>query len=100
MSLNLDEQMIADLTGSGLFNSLEEKRDSICLDKNLWTFQQQRFVLNDLLIEKKMFLIVCGFNKKFCSMIKNGLQKNQVHKDLLVCVEERYNGFEIVRKLF
>ena len=33
-------------------------------------------------------------------MIKNGLQKNQVHKDLLVCAEERYNGFEIVRKLF
>ena len=40
MSLNLDEQMIADLTGSGLFNSLEEKRESICLDKNLRTFQQ------------------------------------------------------------
>ena len=85
--------------GSAFFNRLKEKQESLYLDLNLSTFQRQCFLINDLLIEKKMFLRVHELRKKFRYLVKKVLQKNQVQQDLSACFEEPSNGFEIVGKL-
>ena len=55
-------------------------------------------MINDLLIKKK--LKVCEVRKKYHYLIKKVLQnKNDVQRDLLACVEQRFNGSKILSKL-
>ena len=68
--------------------------------KSLSTFQAQWNVVNDLLMTKRSFLRVYELRKKFCYLIKKVPKtKNVVKRDLSAFIEERFNGFEIVRKL-
>ena len=56
--------------------------------------------MNDLLMTKRLFLRVYELRKKFCYLIKKVPKtKNIVKRDLSAFIEERFNGFEIVRKL-
>ena len=51
-------------------------------------------------MEKKLFLGVYEFRKKFRSLIKKILKgKNTAQRELSACVEERFNGFGLVKKL-
>lgn len=71
---------------------------SLPLDLSLLIFQEHCHVINDLLIKKK--LKVCEVRKKFHYLIKKVLQnKNDVQRDLLACVEQRFNGSKILSKL-
>lgn len=45
-------------------------------------------------------MCVYELRKKFHYLIKKGKKKNEVQKYLSACVEEQFNGFEIVKKLF
>ena len=48
-----------------------------------------------MLMEKKLFLRVYEFRTKHCYLIK----KNTAQRELSTCVEERFNGFGLVKKL-
>ena len=51
-------------------------------------------------MEKKLFLRVYEFRKKFHNLIKKILKgKNTAQRELSACVEERFNGFGLVKKL-
>ena len=51
-------------------------------------------------MEKSLFLRVYELKKKFRYLIKKlPKSKNSVKPDLLDCVEERFNGFHIIRQL-
>ena len=82
------------------FEELKGKRDTFQLDLNSLTFYMQCHVINDILMNKKLFLRVYKLWKKFRYLIKKVPQKKNIaQRDLLACVEERFNGFDITRKL-
>ena len=51
-------------------------------------------------MEKNLLLRVYGFRKKFCYLIKKIPRgKNTVQRERSACVEEHFNGFNLVKKL-
>ena len=95
-----DENLLAEDFGRNFFDELKEKKESLRLGLSLSTFQAQCHVTNDLLINKRLFLRVYELRKKFRYLIKTIPQKkNVVQRELSTCFEERFNGFEIIRKL-
>lgn len=60
-------------------------------------FEWQSPQVNNLLLEKNLFLGVYKLRKKFRYLIKKYPSKNEVVRDLLAYVEERFNGFDIVK---
>lgn len=77
-----DGQVIVDMMGSGFFDRLKEKQESLYLNLNqLSTFQRQCFVINDLLIEKKKCFWKCiSSRKKFRFLINKVPQRIQSKK--------------------
>ena len=51
-------------------------------------------------MSKNLFLRVYELRKKFCYLIKK-MPKGKIiiQKDLSACVETRFNGFELVRRM-
>ena len=85
--------------GEIFFKKLKPKKESLQFYLNLCTFETQCQVVNDLLMEKKLFLRLYEFRKRFCYLIKKVSKgKNTAHRKLSVCAEERFNGFGLVKK--
>lgn len=70
-----DEKEIESVIGSEFFARLKEKQDELYLDLNISIFQQQCLVINNLLLEKNLFLSVYELRKKFHYLIKKGKKK-------------------------
>ena len=94
-----DKERLKNVLGCDFMEELNEKRDSLFLELNLFTFEQQCQMLNDLLMDKKLFLKVSELKKKIRYLNKKTRPKNLAQKNLSACVEEGFNGFEIVKKL-
>ena len=95
-----DRAKLIEVFGRNSFEKLEAKKESLCLDLSLSTFQPQCHVINDLLMNKNLFLRVHECRKMFRYLFKKVPQnKNVVQTDLSAYVEGRFNGFDIVRKL-
>ena len=90
-----DKEVLEGVLNLEFLRCLEDKREGPYLDLNLNTFQRPCKEINDLLIEKKLFLRVYELRKKFRYLIKKGRQKNEVQRDLSASIEAQYNGFEI-----
>ena len=84
-----DREVLESVLGKDFLSCLERKREGLYLDLNLNTFERQCQEINDLLLEKKLFLRVLELKKKCRYLIKKGPQKNNVQRDLSNCVEER-----------
>ena len=80
--------------------SSKSKKKSLQLDLSLSTFETQCHVVNDLLMSKNLLLRAYELGKKFHYLTKKLPQgKNIIQKDLSVCVEIDFNGFELVRRI-
>ena len=86
--------------GTMFLEQLDEKTPELFLDLNIQTLERQSHTINDLLLSKNLFLRVFEQRKKFKYMIKKSPTKNKVKRELYSCVEERFNGFQVVRHLF
>ena len=91
---NLETVLVADL-----LSTLEKKGEGLYLDLNLNTSERQCQEINDPLVEKNLFLRVYEMRKKIKFLIRKCHTKNEVKRELSACIEERYNGFDIVRNL-
>ena len=95
-----DKQKLADVIGQEIFDKLESKKEFLQLDLSLVTFEAQCHLVNDLLMSENLFLRVYELRKKFCYLIKKVPKgKNTITKELSSCVEERFNGFQLVKRL-
>ena len=95
-----DEEKLCQVLGQDFFEKLKSKKESLQPDLSLYTFEAHCHVVNDLLMEKKIFLRVYEFRKKFRYLIKKMSKgKNTPQRDLSACVEERFNSFQLVKKL-
>ena len=82
--------------GKDFYDRLKDKNLELVLDLKLSHFQRQCHGSNNFIFEKKeFFLRVYKPKIKFRYIIKKGHQKNNVQRDLLACVKDRFNGFEI-----
>ena len=82
------------------FDKLESKKEFLLLDLSLPTFETQCHVINNLLMSENLFLRVYELIKKFYYLIKKlPKDKNSIAKELSACVEERFNGFSLWKRL-
>lgn len=82
------------------FDKLESKKEFLLLDLSLVTFETQCHVINNLLMSENLFLRVYELIKKFYYLIKKlPKDKNSIAKELSTYVEERFNGFSLVKRL-
>ena len=77
-----NREILESILGPEFLNCLEEKREGLYLDLNLNTIERQRQEINNLLIEKKLFLRVYELKKKFRYLIKKGPQKKTKFKEI------------------
>ena len=95
-----DEEKLREVLGQDFLEKLKSKTKSLQFDLSLCTFETQCQVVNDLLIEKKLFLQVYKFRKKFRYLIKKKKKgKNAAQRELPACIEDRFNGSELVKRL-
>ena len=95
-----DNDKFLQIFGENFLSKLHLLKPELKLNLCLSTFETQYHIINDLLMEKNLFLRFYELRRKFRYLIKelpNG--KNSVKRDLLACVEEPFNGFHIIRQL-
>ena len=62
------------------------------------TFENQCNDINEILMEKNLFLRVYKKRNKFCYLIRKPTTgQNSVIRNLSLCVVERYNGYQVVK---
>ena len=67
------------------------------LDLDIIHFENLCRQINHILNKNNLFLRVFELKDKFCSLIKQDLDKKNVIRDLSSCITKKYNGFHIVR---
>ena len=78
---------------SKMFLLKEEMR----LDLDIIHFENQCHQINHILNKNNLILRVFELKGKFCSLIKQDLDKKNVIRELSSCITKKYNGFHIVR---
>ena len=74
-------------------------RDQLVLNLDIKSFERQCQLINDILIEKDLFLRVYEARKKFRYVIKKSHDKNEIKQDIFVC-RATFNGFDIICHMF
>lgn len=68
------------------------------LDQSREHLFQKCHVTNDFLEERELFLSVCERRDKFHYIVKKGTQgKNSAISDLWSCVQQKFNGYDILK---
>ena len=99
-NFDFDQSRLVEVFGETFIDELQGKNEMFQLDLNPSSFQIQCHVINDILKDKILFLWVYELRKKFHCLIKKvPPKKNVVQRDLLTCVEKRFNDFNIVRRI-
>ena len=88
-----DDEKLKEVLGTDFIQKISEIKNDIVLDINMDAFEQKMHLVNDLLFEKQMFLRLYEKKTKFRYLLKKGHDQNEVQKDVLSCIEQRYNGF-------
>ena len=81
-----DGTTLKDVVGEEFYKEFFSKKDSLCLDLNLATFEHQCHKINNLLIEKYLLLRVYELKKKLRYLIKRDPLQNKVRQDLSACM--------------
>ena len=86
--------------GEKCLSKLQLLKPELKLNLCLSTFEIQCHIINDLLIEKNLFLRAYELRKKIRYLIKKLPKgKNSVKRNLSACAEEHFSGFYIIRQL-
>ena len=81
-------------------SKLQLLKPELKLNLCLSTFEIQCYIINDLLIEKNLFLRDYELRKKIRYLLEKLLKgKNSVKRNLSASAEERFSGFHIIRQL-
>ena len=88
--------MKKDIDNDKLYDALSAAKEKLRLDLDVQNFENQCFSVNDLLNKYGLFLRVCQLKDKFHYLIKQDSKKKMVLRELLSCITEKFNGFNIV----
>ena len=91
-----DEQIKVDI-GDEIYNKIYPLKNFLKLDLDIVTFKNQCPTINQILTENNLFLRVFELKDKFRYISQNTAEKKNIIRELLTCITERFNGFNIVR---
>ena len=91
-----DEQIKVDI-GAEIFEEIYTLKDVLKLDLDILNFENQCLKINQILNKYNLFLCVFELKQKFRCLIKQDSEKKNIIRDLLACIIEKFNGFNIVR---
>ena len=91
-------EKIVESLGENLFNDLKEIEEKIKLDRTLFGYFDRCFKLNKVLAKHNYFLKFFERRDTYRFLIKKKVQgKNEVTRNLLGSVLEKFNGYEMIR---
>ena len=90
-----DNELQNDIKLDGISKILLQK-ETMRLDLDILTFENQCHKINHILNKKHPFLRVFELKEKFRSLIKQDPDKKNVIRELSGCITEKYNSFHIV----
>ena len=70
----------------------------LVLDLLLPSLERQYFDINELRMKKHFFLRIHELFRKFRYLKKKEVKKNEIIRQLLSCVIEKFSGFQIDKK--
>ena len=80
-----------------VFEKLYALKDNLKLDLKLSSFENQCFMINQILNQSSLFLRVYEQKKKFRYITNTKKDNKKIIRDISACVSEKFNGFLIVR---
>ena len=88
--------MKIDIDNDKLYGTQFTIKKKLRLDLDILNFENQRFSVNDLLNKHGSFLRAYELKDTFRYLIKQDSEKKSVLRELLSCIIEKFNGFNIV----
>lgn len=89
---------VEEILAKEFFDRLKEKNEMLQLDQSREHLFQKCHVTNDFLEERELFLRVYEKRDKFHYIVKKGTQgKNSAISDLWSCVQQKFNGYDILK---
>ena len=92
-----DDEQIKEDIGAEIFDKIYLLKSMIMLDLDTLHFENQCLKINQILNKNNLFLRVFELKEKFRCLIKQDSEKKNHIRDLLSCIIEKFNGFNIVR---
>ena len=83
-----------------LYDALSAAKEKLRLNLDIQNFENQRFLVDDLLNKYGLFLRVYDLKEKFRYLIKQDSEKKTILGELSSCIVEKFNEFNIVHVEF
>ena len=93
---DVDEQIKVDISAE-IFEEIYTLKDVLKLDLDILNFENQCLKINQILNKYNLFLRVFELKQKFHCSIKQDSEKKNIIRNLLACITEKFNEFNIVR---
>ena len=91
-----DDELRLDVTPE-IFDEISSLQDKLKLDLDISNFENKCFRINGILMKSCPFLRMYEIKDKFRYLIKEDSERKKIMRDLLSCITERFNGFNIVK---
>ena len=89
-----DDELKAKI-GADLFNLINAEANNCVLDLDKANFDNMYLTINDILIEKGLFLRIYERKQKFRYLFHQTDEKNETIKSLSSCIQTKFNGFNV-----
>ena len=89
--------MKKDINNDKLHDALSAAKEKLRLDLDIQNFENQCFSVNNFLNKYGLFLRVYELKDKFLYLFKQDSETKTVFRELSRCINEKFNGFYIVR---
>ena len=91
-----DKQIKVD-TGAEIFVEILPLKNFLKLNLDIFTFENQCYVVNQILNKNNLFLRIFELKNKFRYITQTNTNKKNIIREISTCIIEKFNGFNIVR---
>ena len=91
-----DEQIKVDI-GAEIFDEILPLKNFLKLNLDIFTFENQCYVVNQILNKNNLFLRIFELKNKFRYITQTNTDKKNIIREISTCIIEKFNGFNIVR---
>ena len=78
-----DQSRLVEVFGQNFFDELQEKKEMLELDLNSSNFQMRCHVINDILMNKRLFYEFTTSEKSFVISLRKCLRKRTMYEEIL-----------------
>ena len=81
--------------GSTLYDSINSQAENCILDLDKTNFDEMCLIINEILLEKGLFLRIYERKQKFRYLFNQTEEKTNTIKTLCACIQTRFNAFNV-----